>query len=172
MSLATPADWPKYVASPAPEHAQELLDAASANIVDYCEWPIARTAVTGEVYDGPGGRVLSLLAMRLVSVEAVRVDGAAVTGFRTSPRYAQLQCTAGVWPEGFGRIEVDYTAGFDPVPASLVKLCVQLAARGVSVPLAMASETVDRRTVRFREAAAVTGFDAWSLERYRLGARP
>lgn len=172
MALATPGDWPKYVSVPAPEHAQELLDAATANIVDYCGWPIARAPVTGEVYDGPGGRVLTLLTMALESVEAVRVDGDPVTDFRVSPRYAQLQRTSGVWPEGFGRIEVDYTAGFDPVPASLVKLCVQLAARGVSVPLAMQSETVDRRTVRFREAAAVTGFDAWSLERYRLGARP
>lgn len=172
MALATPDDWPKYVSMPAPEHAEELLDAATANITDYCEWPIARTVVTGEVYDGPGGRVLTLLTMGLASVEEVRVDGEAVTDFRMSPRYAQLQRIDGMWPEGFGRIEVGYTAGFDPVPASLVKLCVQLAARGASVPLAMASETVDRRTVRFREAAAVTGFDAWSLERYRLGARP
>lgn len=171
-SLATVEDWPVYAGAPAPEDAQALLDAASANITDFCGWPIGPHEVEGEEYDGEGQRVLSLRALAVVSVGEVRIDGSPVTGWRLSKRYGQLQRTSGVWPAGFGRITVDYEAGFDPVPPNLVKLCVELAAKASSVPLDVSSETMDRRTIRYREAAVVTGLDAAALERYRLGARP
>lgn len=170
--LATVEDWPVYAGSPAPEDAQALLDAASANIVDYAGWPIVRRQVEAQEYDGEGQRVLTLRALAVVSVDEVRVDGSPVTDWRLSRRYGQLQRTSGVWPDGFGRIEVDYTAGFDPIPPNLVKLTVELAAKAASVPLDVSSETMDRRTIRYREAAAVGGLDAAALERYRLGARP
>ena len=172
MTLATVEDWPVYAGSPAPEGAQALLDAAAQNIVDYCEWPIGPHTVDGEEYDGEGQRVLSLRALAVVSVDEVRVDGDPVNDWRLSRRYGQLQRTAGAWPDGFGRIQVDYTAGFDPVPPNLVKLCVELAAKASTVPLDVVSETMDRRTIRYRDAAQVTGLDAAALERYRLGARP
>lgn len=172
MSLATAEDWPKFVSGPVPAHADDLLAAASANITDYCGWPIAAAPVVGEEYDGHGGHVLTLFAFNLVSVEEVRVDGVPVTDFRVSRRYGQLQRTSGCWPEGYGRIQVDFTYGYDPVPANLVKLCVEVASRGSTIPLDVQSETVDRLTLRYRDATAVTGFDAMALERYRLGARP
>lgn len=172
MSLATVDDWPVYAGEVAPEHAQALLDAAAQNIIDYCEWPIGPHEVDGEEYDGEGQRVLTLRSLAVASVAEVRVDGAPVTDWRLSRRYGQLQHTSGAWPCGFGRIEVDYTAGFDPVPPNLVKLCVELAAKASSVPLDVSSETMDRRTIRYREAAQVTGLDAAALERYRMGPRP
>lgn len=172
MSLATVEDWPVYAGSPAPEHAQALLAAASANIIDYAGWPIGPHEVEAEEYDGEGQRVLTLRALAVASVDEVRIDGVVVTGWRLSRRYGQLERVSGSWPAGFGRIEVDYTAGFDPVPPNLVKLTVELAAKAVAVPLDVSSETMDRRTIRYREAAAVTGLDAAALERYRLGARP
>lgn len=171
-SLATVEDWPVYAGSPAPDHAEELLAAASANIVDYAGWPIGPHTVEGEEYDGEGQRVLSLRTLAVVDVDEVRVDGSVALGWRLSRRYGQLERVDGVWPCGFGRIEVDYTAGFDPVPPNLVKLCVELAAKAAAVPLDVSSETMDRRTIRYREAAQVTGLDAAGLERYRLGARP
>lgn len=172
MTLATVEDWPVYAGAPAPEDAQALLDAAAANIVDYVGWPVGPHDVSGEEYDGEGQRVLTLRTLAVVSVDEVRVDGAPVTGWRLSRRYGQLQHTSGVWPAGFGRITVDYTAGFDPVPPNLVKVCVELAAKAATVPLDVSSETMDRRTIRYREAAALAGLDAAALERYRLGARP
>ena len=170
--LATVEDWPVYAGAPAPEDAQALLDAAAQNIVDFCEWPIGPHAVEGEEYDGEGQRVLTLRAFAVASVDEVRVDEVAVTDWRLSRRYGQLQRTSGAWPSGFGRISVDYTAGFDPVPPNLVRICVELAAKASTVPLDVSSETMDRRTIRYREAAAVTGLDMAALERYRLGVRP
>jgi len=172
VTLATVEDWPVYAGAPAPEDAQALLDAAAANIVDYAGWPIGPHTVDGEEYDGEGQRVLTLRTLAVVSVDEVRVDGDPVNDWRLSRRYGQLQRTAGAWPDGFGRIQVDYTAGFDPVPPNLVKLCVELAAKASTVPLDVSSETMDRRTIRYREAAQVTGLDMAALERYRLGARP
>ena len=172
MSLATVDDWPVYAGEVAPEHAQELLDAAAANIIDFAGWPIGPHTVEAEEYDGEGQRVLTLRALAVASVDEVRVDGAAVTDWRLSRRYGQLERSSGSWPCGFGRIQVDYVAGFDPVPPNLVKLTVELAAKASSVPLDVSSETMDRRTIRYREAAAVTGLDAAALERYRLGPRP
>lgn len=171
-SLATVDDWPVYAGGPVPQDAQALLDAASQNIVDYCGWPIGPHTVEGEEYDGEGQRVLTLHAFAVASVDEVRVDGTPVSGWRLSRRYGQLERTSGVWPAGFGRIEVDYMAGFDPVPPNLVKLTVELAAKAAAVPLDVSSETMDRRTIRYREAAVVGGLDAAALERYRLGARP
>lgn len=172
MTLATIEDWTKYAADPVPDNAESLLQAASANIADFCGWPIGPHDVSGEEYDGEGQHVLTLRSLAVASVEEVRVDGSPVTDWRLSRRYGQLQRTSGSWPDGFGRIEVDYTAGFDPVPPNLVKLTVELAAKASLVPLDVSSETMDRRTIRYREAAAVTGLDAAALERYRLGARP
>lgn len=172
MSLATVEDWPVYAGAPAPEDAQVLLDAAAANILDYCGWPIGPHEVEGEEYDGEGQRVLTLRTLAVVDVDEIRVDGAPVTDWRLSRRYGQLERTSGAWPAGFGRIQVDYAAGFDPVPPNLVKICVELAAKAATVPLDVSSETMDRRTIRYREAAALAGLDAAALERYRLGARP
>lgn len=170
--LATVDDWVVYAGVPAPEGAQELLDAASANIRDYCGWPIGSHTVDREEYDGEGQRILSLRALAVTSVSEVRVDGAVVADWRLSRRYGQLERVGGRWPAGFGRIQVDYTAGFNPIPPNLVKICVELAAKAASVPLDVSSETMDRRTIRYREAAVVGGLDAAALERYRLGARP
>ncbi|HLU76143.1 MAG TPA: hypothetical protein VKZ82_28455 [Nonomuraea sp.] len=172
MSLATVDDWPVYAGEPVPEDAAALLAASSESITDYCGWPIGLHAVEAEEYDGLGQRVLTLHTLALVEVDAVRVDGAEVTDFRVSRRYGQIERTSGVWPCGFGRIQVDYTAGFDPVPPHLVKLAVELAAKAASTPLDVASETMDRRTIRYREAAVIGGLDAAALERYRLGPRP
>lgn len=171
-SLATVDDWPIYAGGPVPDGAQAMLDAASQNIIDYAGWPIGRHTVESEEYDGEGQRVLTLHAFAVASVDEVRVDGAPVSGWRLSRRYGQLERTGGVWPSGFGRIEVDYTAGFDPIPPNLVKLTVELAAKAIAVPLDVSSETMDRRTIRYREASAVTGLDAAALDRYRMGPRP
>lgn len=170
--LATVEDWPIYAGGPVPDDAQAMLDAASQNIIDYAGWPIGPHTVEGEEYDGEGQRVLTLHAFAVASVDEVRVDGAPVTDWRLSRRYGQLERTNGVWPRGFGRIEIDYTAGFDPIPPNLVKICVELAAKATAVPLDVSSETMDRRTIRYREAAVVTGLDAAALERYRMGPRP
>lgn len=171
-SLATVDDWLIYAGSPTPDDAQALLDAASQNIVDYAGWPIGPHEVEGEEYDGEGQRILTLRAFAVASVDEIRVDGSPVLDWRLSRRYGQLERTSGAWPAGFGRITVDYTAGFDPVPPNLVKLCVELAVKAVAVPLDVSSETMDRRTIRYREAAVVTGLDAAALERYRMGPRP
>lgn len=170
--LATAEDWPIYAGAPVPEHVEELLAAASANIIDFAGWPIGAHSVQGEEYDGEGQRVLTLHTLALVSVNEVRIDGAPVADFRVSRRYGQIERTSGAWPVGFGRIQVDYESGFSPVPPNLVKICVELAAKASSVPLDVSSETMDRRTIRYREAAAVGGLDAAALERYRLGPRP
>ncbi|MFV2198457.1 hypothetical protein [Nocardiopsis sp. LOL_012] len=172
--LATVDDWPRFTAAIQPDHAEHLLAAASANIQDWCGWHIARHTVMGEEYDGPGGDVLTLHTMHLADVAAVRVDGLPLTpgGYRVSRRYGQLERVGDRWPAGFGRVEVDYTAGFDPIPPNLVQLCVEVAARGANIPVAVSSETVDRRTVRFRAAVELSEFDRSALSRYWLGPKP
>ncbi|MBB6172179.1 hypothetical protein HNR23_002239 [Nocardiopsis mwathae] len=169
--LATLEDWGRHSDVPPPPHAPALLAAACQNIVDCCGWPIERHTVDGEEYDGHGGRVLTLHTMRLRQVHEVRVDGKPVAGYRVSHRYAQLHHPHG-WPQGFGRITVDYTAGYDPVPDNLAALAVGLAARAASVPAGVVSETVDRLTVRYAQATALDPLDEAALDRYRLGARP
>ncbi|MEE2040182.1 hypothetical protein Q8791_23475 [Nocardiopsis sp. CT-R113] len=169
--LATLDDWPRFTEARQPDHAEHLLAAAGRNIQDWCGWPITRYTAVGEEYDGRGGRVLTLHTMRLHEVAEVRVDGAPVQ-FRVSRRYGQLERVGGCWPVGFGRIEVDYTAGFDPAPPNLTQLCVEVAARGSNIPVSVSSETVDRRTVRFRAAVELSEFDYSALSRYHLGPKP
>lgn len=172
--LVSPDDWDKYTTTPPPPNVATLLAAASQNIVDYCGWPIARFTATGEEYDGRGETVLSLRAMNLVEVHEVRVDGQPVTDFRVSKRYAQLQRAAG-WPCGFGRVEVDYTAGYDPIPTNLAAVVVGLVVAATAVPVGVVSETVDRVTIRYRDAEAATRlgeFDRLAVDCYRLGPRP
>lgn len=173
--LATVDDWDRFTEARQPEHAEHLLSAASRNIQDAAGWHIGRWEVDGDEYDGRGGRYLTLHTMRVHQVRAVRVDGVPVpagTGFRVSRRYGQLERVGGTWPVGFGRIEVDHTSGFDPVPPNLTQLCVEVAARGANIPISVESETVDRRTVRFRAAVELSEFDHAALGRYHLGPKP
>ncbi|MFE7462256.1 hypothetical protein ACWFMI_25325 [Nocardiopsis terrae] len=172
--LATTSDWPNHTEARQPDHAEHLLAAASRNIQDAAGWHIARWEVDGDEYDGRGNRILTLHAMNVHEVRAVRVDGAPLTphvDYRLSRRYGQLERVGGRWPAGFGRIEVDHTSGFDPVPPNLTQLCVEVAARGANIPVSVASETVDRRTVRFRAAVELSEFDHFALARYALGPR-
>ncbi|CAM4138189.1 hypothetical protein [Nocardiopsis rhodophaea] len=168
--LATLDDWGRYFDVPPPPHAPSLLAAACQNIIDFCGWPIERHTVEEE-YDGHGGRVLTLHTMRLREVHGVRVDGQPVNDFRVSRRYAQIRHPT-AWPEGFGRIIVSYTAGYEPVPDNIAALAVGLASRAASVPAGVVSETVDRLTVRYAQATKLDPLDEAALERYRLGARP
>lgn len=171
--LATVDDWPHHTEARQPDHAEHLLAAASRNIQDWCGWHIARWEVDGDEYDGRGNRLLTLHAMRVHEVRAVRVDGVTLpdSGWRLSRRYGQLERVGGRWPVGFGRIEVDHTSGFAPAPPNLVQLCVEVAARGSNIPISVESETVDRRTVRFRAAVELSEFDHAALGRYHLGPR-
>lgn len=75
---------------------------------------------------------LRLPTLALVSVTAVRDTDTdtviAADRYRISTRLGQVRKRSGFWPEGYGRIEVEFVHGFDEVPLELLAVIAEAAA--------------------------------------------
>lgn len=120
--------------------ADRLLQ-AEADVRDYCGWHIAPSRDETITVDGSGGRILDLPSLYVTDVASVTEDG------------TLLETTTYVWREwgvierlgcswGTGKIEVELTHGYSPVPPNITGVVQALAARAVG-----ASATVSREQV-------------------------
>lgn len=101
--------------------AQAAIDTALVAARRYCGWHVSPVR-TGEVLDldGPGGRVLSLPTLNLVSVASVTELGIAVdvTKLDRSRRKGTLTKQRGWWTRRDGAIGATITHGFTEAEAS------------------------------------------------------
>lgn len=128
-----------------PAYLQNLIDAASNLIENYCKRVFLTTVYVDEVYDGDGSSVLLLRNIpitALTTVKVVQADDTEVacagTEFRRNDGIGEIRhrpacdCTYCHFPRGFRNIKVSYTAGLgltaDVLPEDIQEACGQLCA--------------------------------------------
>lgn len=123
MAELAPSDLPAAVRGRFADDdtAQAWIDKALSVVRRYCGWHVCplSTAETMEL-DGPGGRVLSLPTLNLVSVSAVTECGTAVNvaTLDRSRRKGTLTKPFGYWTSRDGAISVQATHGFTETEAA------------------------------------------------------
>ncbi|MEK4798057.1 head-tail connector protein [Thermoactinomyces sp. FSL K6-2592] len=80
-----------------------------------------------ETHDGEGTPEIFLLNYPVTNVTSVKINGTPINDYQVSKDNGVLKY-AGIFPEGFGNIEVSYTAGYNPVPESFVAECIDIVA--------------------------------------------
>lgn len=122
MAEIGPSDLPAAVHARFAESAdaQKAIDAALVAARRYCGWHVSPVR-EGEVLelDGPGGRVLSLPTLKLISVESVTEHGQTVPVSRLdkSSRKGTLTKPYGHWSCRDGAITAVITHGFTEAEA-------------------------------------------------------
>jgi hypothetical protein len=140
------------------------LDAATAAIQNACGWPIVRGAMTFT----RRSRIPSIVflpAMQIVSVESVSVNGVDVdaASVEVDPNTGETNI--------YGRIvEVAYTAGFDPMPADIVQLTLEMAAIGLGSATGLEREQAGAVSLTYKQMAEAEL--SGRLAAYRLGWIP
>jgi hypothetical protein len=177
--LASIADLEAHLGHPVdPASGVQALENASGWVRDYCGWVLSReTAVTFTV-DGSGTGVLDLPTLWLVTVDEVRLAGAALVedgddayGY-TWTRAGQIFRPVG-WPCRARIVEVDCEHGYDPIPHGIRGFVVALAGRSAENPQNIRMETVGTVIRQFHEPGAVTeSLDFNTLDMYRLPGKP
>jgi hypothetical protein len=164
--LAGVTDWPNYTSAPVPGNAEHLLEAASGVIRSYVEWSISRETVVDARLDSPGGTLLLLPTLLLVSVQEVAVDDAAVTDYTWSP-LGMLERASG-WPAGFGRLTLSYTHGYEPTPAEIKSYTVSVAAAAAASVAGKVQESIGDWSATYATVERVFGsMGKTVLDRYR-----
>lgn len=105
-----------------------LIDVVSAGIRDAAGVPISKVESTVELY-GSSSAFLDLPGGPIHSVSTVLVNGVEADGYKL--RDGALWRKAG-WGQFEDDITVTYAHGWEPVPADVVKLAVNLVAAGVN----------------------------------------
>ena len=126
-----------------PIYLQNLIDAASNLIENYCKRVFLTTVYVDQVYDGDGTRALLLRNLpitALTTVKVVEADDTEVacvgTEFRRDDRIGEIRprpacaCTYCFFPSGYRNIKVSYTAGLgltaDVLPEDIQEACGQM----------------------------------------------
>lgn len=129
MAELTVADVEQYTGgrlAAAADETARLLAAALKAARRYCGWHVTPVQTdSGLVLDGPGGRVLSLPTLRVVSVSALSEDGVALDVGTGLPGYDSTsdvlissvglvrKVSGGCWSSKFGGISVSMQHGYD-----------------------------------------------------------
>lgn len=121
------------------QHLQDLLDAATGLIENYCDRTFASTAYT-DTQDGTGAQWLYVNNPEIISFTQVIVEApdgttetVAASNFRYDAKAGKIwftddaTSTIGAFPEGFKNIQVDYTGGYATIPAAVQQACLQVA---------------------------------------------
>lgn len=158
-------------------YLEQELAAASRIIRDYCRWHVAPVMPVQHGRRGHGRESVWLRAMQIKSVDSVTVDGTdwdaeLLDRVRVDPDVG--------WTNIEGRdVNVTFTAGYDPVPESIVSLTLQVAARALGSPLGFVREqaggvAVTHTQIGFNQAGGVLLLPAEEsvLDEYRIGRLP
>lgn len=101
--------------------AQAAIDAALAAARRFCGWHVSPVRTDVEVtVDGPGGQVLSLPTLNLISVDEVDDDGSVVASgdLRVSRLGLVRKRSGGCWSSAFGSVAATITHGFTEAEAA------------------------------------------------------
>lgn len=121
------AAWPGFLKLPADERTA-LIEDASAAVRDFCRRDLL-LAVRTEIHDGRNRPRIWLAVQPVAAVTDVRVNGESIaspagSGWTVNALTGELVRGGGrgdswfaPWfPAGKGNVEVEYEAGFDPIP--------------------------------------------------------
>lgn len=156
--------------------AELLLDLAAGAVEDECGQALELAPDTA-VLDGTGTGRLILPRWPVTAVDTVTLleDGDVLEeGPRadyTWSRSGVLHRKCGRWPCEAQAIEVDYTAGHDPIPKSVARIVLRLAADAWNNPLKVSAETLGDHSLTYASAAEanmeITEADRRILSKYR-----
>lgn len=147
---------------------QAYVDGVSAAIRNYCGWHVAPVLVETLVLDGNGGSVLNLPTLRVVSIDEVRVQGAAIP----EPEWSHDGTMRGSWPDRYRAVEVDLHHGFESA-ADLNVVAMDALARAINSELGGGAEQIGPFSFGASEGGvSFFAHERAVLDRYRLPSLP
>jgi len=154
---------------------EDELQAATGAIRDYCGWHIAPPREVTYRRAGATPDDVYLPAMQIDSIVGVKVDGVDWPAARVAA--AEFDPLTG-WTNIYARrVEVRYVAGLDDVPAPLVTLTLQVAARGLGAPLGLVRDHAGTVSVTHSQVASgvaggtvLLAHEQTQLATYRIGS--
>lgn len=104
---------------------EDLIDACSSAIEDYCERKFTEHTYTADEYDGTGTKYILLQQFPVKSISSVAVDGTVLDSseYKVKKTNGTLIRVNSIWPRGDINITVTYTAGLSVIPAPLELAC-------------------------------------------------
>ena len=121
------------------QHLQDLLDAATSLIENYCDRTFASTAYT-DTQDGTGAQWIyadnpAIIDFTQVIIESPdgTTETVAASNFRYNTKSGKIwfkdtsTSTLGFFPIGFKNIQIDYTGGYATIPAAVQQACLLVA---------------------------------------------
>jgi uncharacterized phiE125 gp8 family phage protein len=114
-----------------------LISAASQFAINSCGRDFTLQTYTNEAYDGPGGSILLLNQMPIVSVASVIVDGVSIapagmltSGFKFDKNAVYIVgCYGGGFTTGLQNVYITYNAGYSTIPMDLQYAVIELVAK-------------------------------------------
>lgn len=146
------------------------LAKAEAAVRAYCGWHVAPVATQALALDGNGGTRIILPSLRVVSVDAVVVDGVTIT----DPEWSASGVLHGRFSERPRSVEVVLTHGYETPPAELVAILLDMASGDTSGEAPIASKRLGDFQVSYAtgadslSGASVAASARTVLDRYRL----
>jgi hypothetical protein len=156
---------------------------AEAEVRAYCGWHIAPVRTDNLTLDGPGGPLLVLPTLRVVSVASVAENGTTLgpEGYAWSAAGVLRRTSSSLswsswrgWTDALRGIAVSLTHGYDAMPLDVTAVIERLAARGMETQLYSQVGAVAYATGEdgLPATGSLTSLDRMVLDRYRLPPRP
>lgn len=171
--LADPHDLATWLGVPADDaKLLQALAAASSRFRGAVRHHVS--LVDGETItlDGNGRGSVLLPAAPVTAVEAVELDGQALT-YRTDYEWSSdgfLRRVDGCWPNRLRCLTIVYSHGFDPIPEDVAEVVSDQARAGYTVRPGLTAMTVGGQSLSFGAQASIGVTAQWSaaVEKYRL----
>lgn len=158
---------------------------ALAQVQAYCGWHVAPEVDETITLDGSGASALLLPSLHVVNITKVTEDGveldpayytwSEIGVVRRRHEYADAEAwrtSLARWTFSFRGVVVEYTHGFDELPADLLAVVEQLADRASAPTGNLASKTVGPFTETYRDdLGQISPGEASVLSRYKLPKR-
>jgi hypothetical protein len=151
---------------------QTRLDQAISNIREACGWHIAPSFTETVTLDGPGRSVLRLDSLHVTAVESVTENGRELvewTDYEWSAKGTMRR--RGCWTDRYRGIVVEFTHGYDTLPAELAALILDVATAAAAQPVGQQPEKIGP----FEFGGGGVVFDANQqriIDRYTVGTGP
>lgn len=188
-SFATPDQYAALTGTnPPPDNIQDLLDAASSAIRRYCGWHISPVVTEDVTVDGSGGDIQSLPTLRLldiISLSEIWNDQLTYIYSLSEIEWSRngyLRKPSGVWTRRLSGILANIKHGFEAGDTGdLAQMTVTMAARAISSPFGVTTQTVGQVSVRYGSGSSSSGSaggvtlypdQAAQLDAYKLFGRP
>lgn len=123
MSQITLLEYKDYKDIKSPNNdlkLEPILEFVNSFIPKYCGVPFSPEIITGARVESCDGLTILLPHSNIVSVEELRISDVAITTFALDSETGLLDNTSDTyWTTLRNRIQVDYTHGFEEIPADL-----------------------------------------------------